>query len=84
MYKTSGPRLSDALDTTLRRPDSALKDDWNLDDLALPGEKDSEGRLTLVMNAAGAEVASSACADQPLLMGSLVQVAKRAAPPSQT
>ncbi|CAL5220068.1 g2019 [Coccomyxa viridis] len=43
-YKTSGPKLSDALDTTLRRPDPELKDDWNLDDLALPGGK--KGRPT--------------------------------------
>ena len=40
-YKTSGPKLSDALDTTLRRPDPELKDDWNLDDLALPGNMGS-------------------------------------------
>ena len=37
MYKTSGPKLSDALDTTLRRPDPVLKDEWDLDGMTLPG-----------------------------------------------
>ena len=36
-YKTSGPKLSDAIDTTLKRPHTELENDWNLDDLALPG-----------------------------------------------
>jgi hypothetical protein len=46
VYKESGPKLADTINTTLRRPDSTLNDDWSLDELTLPG--DVRQRLGLV------------------------------------
>ena len=90
-YKTSGPKLSDAIDTTLRRPDPELKDDWNLDDLALPGNMGSRKwhRRTKMSS-----LDANASANTPIYrtikcirattMCSFLQVARRVVPPSQT
>ena len=56
VYKESGPKLSDAIDTTLRRPDSTLNDGWALDELTLPGDVRPETGACTHQNAADSNI----------------------------
>ena len=56
VYKESGPKLADAIDITLRRPDSTLNDDWGLDELTLPGDVRPETGARIHQNAADSNI----------------------------